>query len=103
MSASLAEYFAKNRPQPKWQGGERVEGLYNNIPFIGTVGYENMRNDDEGLMATIHLDLPLKEGDVWKTILRVKPKTIKPRDTGLLSSLASSDNTSKKPGRKSKS
>lgn len=103
MSASLAEYFAANRPKPYWQGGERIEGLYNGIPFIGTVAYENMRNTDEGLMVAIQLDLPLKDGDVWKTILRVKPRTIKPRDTGLLSSLASSDNTSKKPGRKSKS
>lgn len=101
--SSLAEYFAANRPQPRWLGGERIEGIYNGIPFIGSVGYENMRNSDEGLMATIHLDLPIKEGDIWKTIIRVKPRTIKLRDTGLLSSLVNTDNTSKKPGRKNKS
>ena len=103
MSASLADYFAKNRPQPKWQGGERVQGLYNSVPFIGTVGYENMRNEDEGLMALIHLDLPLKDGESWKTVIRVKPKTIKLRDTGLSFFPESADNTSKKPGRKNKS
>jgi hypothetical protein len=103
MSANLAEYFAANRPQPHWQGGERIEGLYNGVPFVGTVAYENMRNEDEGLMAAIHLDLPLKDGDTWTTIIRVKPQSIQLRDTGLLSSLANADNTSKKPGRKNKS
>ena len=103
MSANLAEYFAANRPQPYWQGGERIQGLYNGIPFIGTVAYEIMRNEDEGMMVAIQLDLPLKDGDTWTTIIRVKPQSIQLRDTGPLSSLASSDNTSKKPGRKSRS
>ena len=79
MSASLAKYFSENRPQPYWKGGERVFGKYNNIPFIGSVGYENMRNMDEGLMALVHLDLPLKDGDVWRTIIRVKPRSLKLR------------------------
>lgn len=103
MSASLADYFAKNRPQPRWQGGERVQGLYNNIPFIGTVCYENMRNEDEGLLVAILLDLPLKDGDVWKTIIRVKSKTLSLRDTGQFAFPENADKTSKKPGRKNKS
>ena len=77
--STLAEYFAANRPQPYWQGGERVQGKYQGTPFIGSVGYENMRNPDEGLMATVHLDLPIKENDIWKTVIRVKPQTLKLR------------------------
>ena len=79
MSASLAEYFAAHRPRPYWQGGERVQGRYKDIPFVGSVGYENMRNEQEGSMASVHLDLPLKDGDVWRTILRVKPRSLKLR------------------------
>jgi hypothetical protein len=79
VSASLAKYFAEHRPQPYWKGGERVIGRYKDMPFIGSVGYENMRNMDEGMMALVHLDLPLKDGDVWRTILRVKPRSLKLR------------------------
>ena len=77
--STLAEYFAANRPQPRWLGGERVQGKYQGTPFVGSVGNENMRNIDEGLMATVHLDLPIKENDIWKTVIRVKPKSLKLR------------------------
>ena len=75
--SSLAEYFAANRPKPKYHVGDRVEGTYQKIPYVGTVYTNNMRNDLEGPMVSIHLDLPMKIDKTWHTIIRVKYKDIK--------------------------
>jgi len=73
----LAEYFAQNRPQPKWHIGDRVFGHWNKIPFIGTVGNDNMVSELEGPRVSIHLDLPIKwEGQV-RTVIFVKQHQIK--------------------------
>ena len=76
--SNLAEYFAKNRPEPKWSFGERVFGKYNGIPFIGTTGGEGMVNEEQGSLVTVFLDLPLKHKNTWhKTFIKVKPKDLK--------------------------
>lgn len=76
--ASLAEYFAANRPVPKYQIGDRVIGKYHGIPFVGTVGCDNMVNETIGPMVTVFLDLPLKHKDtVHFTFVKVKYKDIK--------------------------
>ena len=78
--ASLAEYFAANRPKPKYQIGERVFGNYNGVPFVGTVGCDNMVNETIGPMVTIFLDLPLKDQKtVHMTFIKVQYKDIKQR------------------------
>ena len=78
--ASLAEYFAANRPKPKYQIGERVFGKYNGVPFVGTVGCDNMVNETIGPMVTIFLDLPLKDQKtVHMTFIKVQYKDIKQR------------------------
>lgn len=78
--ASLAEYFAANRPKPKYQIGERVFGKYNGVPFVGTVGCDNMVNETIGPMVTIFLDLPLKDQTtVHTTFIKVQYKDIKQR------------------------
>ena len=41
---NLAEYFAANRPEPKYNFGDRVEGTYKGIPYVGTAYTDNMRN-----------------------------------------------------------
>lgn len=69
--SNLAEYFRANRPQPQYEIGSRVEGTYKGIPWVGTVGCDNLRNYDEGPRVTVHLDLPLKAGDQWHNIIRV--------------------------------
>ena len=33
---TLAEYFEANRPKPKYAFGDRVEGTYMKIPYVGT-------------------------------------------------------------------
>lgn len=76
--ASLAEYFAKNRYQAKYDIGDRVIGKFNKIPFVGTVGNDTVVNEEEGPRVSIHLDLPIKYNDKVYTVIIVKHKDIKP-------------------------
>lgn len=75
--ANYAEYFEQNRPKPVWHIGDRVFGKWNKIPFIGTVGNDNMINETEGPRVSIHLDLPIKHKDSIHRIIFVKQKDIK--------------------------
>lgn len=75
--ASLAEYFEANRPKPKYKFGDRVEGTYKGTPYVGTAYTDNMRNELEGPMVSIHLDLPMKIDKEWVSYIRVKYKEIK--------------------------
>ena len=72
-----AEYFEANRPTPKYQFGDRVEGRYKGIPFVGTAYTDNMRNETEGPLVSIDLDLPMKIGTEWHTHIRVQYADIK--------------------------
>ena len=74
---NLADYFAANRPKPKYAFGDRVEGIYKKIPYVGTAYGDNMRNESEGPMVSIHLDLPMKIGAEWVSYIRVKYKDIR--------------------------
>ena len=74
---TLAEYFELHRPKPKYKFGDRVEGTYKKIPYVGTAYTDNMRNETEGPMVSIHLDLPMKIGSEWVRYIRVKYKDIK--------------------------
>lgn len=74
---TLAEYFEKNRPKSVWQIGDRVFGRWNKIPFIGTVGNDNMINELEGPRVSIFLDLPIRYEDTTHNIIFVKQKDIK--------------------------
>ena len=75
--ASLEEYFAKHRPKAIWHRGDRVFGHWNKIPFIGTVGNDNMISELEGPRVSIFLDLPIKYNDKVYEIIFVKQKEIK--------------------------
>ena len=75
--STQAEYFSANRPVPKYAVGDRVEGTYQKIPYVGTAYTDNMRNELEGPMVSIHLDLPMKIGKEWHNHIRVKYKDIK--------------------------
>ena len=74
---NLAEYFEQHRPKPKYNFGDRVEGVYQGIPYVGTAYTDNMRNETEGPMVSISLDLPMKIDAVWHNNIRVKYKEIK--------------------------
>jgi hypothetical protein len=74
---NLAEYFALHRPKPKYAFGDRVEGTYKGIPWVGTAYTDNLRNLDEGPMVHVHLDLPMKIDKEYHNYIRVKYKDIK--------------------------
>jgi hypothetical protein len=74
---NLADYFAENRPKPKYNFGDRVGGKYNGIPYVGTVYTDNMRNEEEGPMVSIHLDFPMMLEGEYTNHIRVKYKDIK--------------------------
>jgi hypothetical protein len=74
---NLAEYFETHRPKPKYNFGDRVEGTYMKIPYVGTAYTDNMRNEQEGPMVNVHLDLPIKINKEWHYYIRVKYKDIK--------------------------
>ena len=75
--SNLSDYFEANRPKPKYKFGDRVEGIHKGIPYVGTVYTDNMRNEQEGPMVSIHLDLPMKLDNVWHNYIRDKYKDIK--------------------------
>ena len=75
---NLAEYFAKNRYKSHYSIGDRLIGTWNDIPFVGTVGNDTVISEIEGPRISVHLDLPIKYGEVIHTIIFVKHKDVKP-------------------------
>jgi hypothetical protein len=74
--SNLAEYFGHNRPRPRYQFGDRVQGTYRGIPYVGTAYTDNQRNETEGCMVSIHLDLPMQIDNSWHRHIRVTYKEI---------------------------
>ena len=75
--SNLSEYFESNRPVPRFNFGDRVEGVYKGIPYVGTAYTDNMRNQAEGSRVSIHLDLPIKLDKEYVNYIRVRYKEIK--------------------------
>jgi len=76
---TLSEYFSDKRYKPKWFMGDRVQGKFNNIPYIGTVGNDSLVSEIEGPIVSIYLDLPIKYKKTIYNIIFVKPDTITSR------------------------
>ncbi len=74
---NYAEYFAKNAYKPKYYIGDRVFGYYKKIPFIGSVGNDNLVSEIEGPRISVHLDLPMKTDQGILRLIIVKHKDIK--------------------------
>ena len=76
--ASLKDYFEKrdaDKPKPKWVYGDRIYGkLDKNIPVVGMVIREDY---EDSSIVLCHLDLPVKEEDEYKWIVRVPSKGMK--------------------------
>ncbi len=75
----LDEWFSKNRYHAKFEFGARVEGKFNKVPFVGSVGTDSIRNDDEEPHVTVTLDLPLVYKGNTHNVLRVPTKSVKLR------------------------
>jgi hypothetical protein len=78
---SQTDYFNKIGYKHTYDIGDRVFGKWNKIPFVGTVGNDRLINHEIGPEVTIHLDLPMKIDNVYKSFIIVKHKDIKSRVT----------------------
>lgn len=75
--SNLTEYFNRTGYRAKYFMGDRVEGKWNGIPFVGSIGNDHLVNEDVGPVVSVHLDLPiLYKGKVYK-ILFLKHSNIK--------------------------
>lgn len=73
----IKDYFEKLdslKPKPKWVCGDRVSGKLGKILVVGMV----IREDycDRSLVL-VHLDLPVKEDDVYRWVLFIPSKSMK--------------------------
>jgi hypothetical protein len=76
---TYAEYFELNRYKPKWFIGDRVEGKWNGIPFVGSVGNDNLVSELEGPKVSVLVDLPILHKGKIHSIIFLKPKELKAR------------------------
>lgn len=74
---NYAEYFKLNRYKPKYSIGDRVFGHYQKIPFVGTVGNDTVINEIDGPRVSVHLDLPMKTREGFRTVIIVKHRDIR--------------------------
>jgi hypothetical protein len=75
---TLADYFARTRYQPKYFIGDRVQGRWNGIPFVGTVGNDTEISPEAGPRISVFVDLPIKYNQKWHSIILVKHNEVRP-------------------------
>jgi hypothetical protein len=76
-NSNIAEYFRKRNEAwhvPVYEIGDRVRGIYEGIPFSGTVGVDGIRSEEQGPIVTVTLDLPIKVDGEVRTVILVKHK-----------------------------
>jgi hypothetical protein len=72
--ANYAEYFAArdaDKPEPKFNYGDRVFGHWNKIPFIASV----IREEDK--VVLVQTDLPVKHDEQLHNILKLARMDVK--------------------------
>lgn len=67
---TYAEYFAKTAYKPKYHLGDRVRGLWNKIPYSGTVAIDSKISEDPPSVK-IFLDLPINHCGIVYTMISV--------------------------------
>lgn len=76
---NLAEYFDKQAYRSTYQIGDRVQGQWNGIPFVGSVGNDRLINLERGSEITVHLDLPIAFQNHVYHVIVVGPKILQRR------------------------
>ena len=71
------DYFDKVCYKPKYFIGDRVIGVWNKIPFVGTVGNDNLVSNEEGPRVSVMLDLPIKVKTQVLSILICKHRQLR--------------------------
>ena len=70
------DYFERIGYKPKYFLGDRVCGIYNKVPYVGTVGNDRVI-DNTGPQVLIHLDLPILVDKILKSLIIVKHKDVR--------------------------
>ena len=65
------DYFKKNTYQAKYNIGDRVRGIWQGVPFAGSVAIDTMINTDDGPHVMVFLDLPIVLDHVTNNIIKV--------------------------------
>jgi hypothetical protein len=73
------DYFNRIGYKHTYDIGDRIEGKWNGIPFVGSVGNDRLVNEDDGPEITVHLDLPIKYDDKVHNVIIVKHLAVKRR------------------------
>lgn len=73
---AYSKYFSSIRQSPKFHIGDRVHGIWNNVPFIGTVLLDHIVSDDNEHRVHIFLDLPLLHDSKYHDIITTNQASI---------------------------
>lgn len=73
------DYFNRIGYKHTYDIGDRLEGKWNDVPWVGSVGNDRFVSEYDGPEITIHLDLPILYKGKIHNILIVKHKDVKRR------------------------
>ena len=76
---TLSDYFARTAYQATFVIGDRVQGRWRGVPFVGSVGNDRLVNLDRGPEVTVHLDLPILLDGQTHNVILVPHGDVKPR------------------------
>ena len=67
-----SDWFIATGYKHTYDLGDRIMGLWNGIPFVGSVGNDRLVNLIDGPEITVHLDLPIRFEDKIHRIIITK-------------------------------
>lgn len=73
------DYFNRIGYKHTYDLGDRLEGVWNGIPWCGCAGNDRLVSEYDGPEITIHLDLPIKYNGKIHHIIVVKHEDVKRR------------------------
>lgn len=91
--STMEKYFREHRTSARYNMGDRVRGLWNGIPFSGTVAVDHLVYEHIGNTVAVFLDLPIKVDGSVHTIISVQYNNI--MDTGEKYDIKSKTNSKK--------
>ena len=68
--STLSEYFRENRYHFKYHLGDRVRGIWNGIPFTGSVAIDTKVYEDEEPHVLVFSDLPIMLDEITYTLIK---------------------------------
>ena len=75
--ASLQNYFTETRKKPKFKIGDRVKGEYSGIPIRGTVLNSGSIKENQVILTSVFLDLPIPINGIYRSIITIEEKKLK--------------------------